>query len=613
MANASIAQADATPMRCARDWGMTLPVLALLIAQVGLYVCLAPRGFDFTDESYYFLNYLHWREFTGALSFFGAYLEWPFRLLGQSVSGIRIFGLALLLACSAFFTREALSYWARREGSESTVCWPFILVGMAASLFYFSHLSTLRAPSYNLLALCSMLMATGLLFRLLEQRGPIVHARATMFFYGVALGVCGLSKASSGVLLILSHALFFMLANREWRVNHLAKLLTLSLAGVLANFVALQWAHPQWLPMLLQGVSAQGMDGSHGLPLLVAKLGRNILEMLPQLVPLAVAAEIGVAWLAKRAGAAGPHATSILVVAIVGACSVGLIWGSPHWWLPLLGLVALLLWTVGAVSRASGKSGRDTATNLALMVLLISLPIAYSFGTNMSVLDHSQMAAVFPLTAITLQLVRLYRLGLLRRIALIACLTALCLPTLAIQFRAATDIQHTYRQLSALADQTLPVQIGSADTTLLVDAETRKTLHSVINAARAAGFVHGETILDFTGDGPGLIYALGGRPLGKAWLLGGLKGSPDMAKTLVEKLPGSAVRSAWLLSSDNNPRAIKGWPQLLEARVGPDSHELVATVTIRAPYRWGEGTPDRLSVQIWKPRSPTLPSAAGPS
>ena len=45
---------------------------------------MAPRGFDFTDESYYLLNYLYWRDLTATVSFFGAYFELPFRMLGKA-------------------------------------------------------------------------------------------------------------------------------------------------------------------------------------------------------------------------------------------------------------------------------------------------------------------------------------------------------------------------------------------------------------------------------------------------------------------------------------------------------------------------------------------------
>jgi hypothetical protein len=653
-----------------------LALFVLLLAQVGLYVWMAPRGFDFTDESYYFLNYLYWRDLIGTMSFFGAYFEWPFRMLGQSVPAIRIFSLLLLLASSAFFTREVLRYVSRRDGSTSGTPWAFVVAGMAASLFYFGPpLSTLRAPSYNLLALGSMLVATGLLLRVLEQSSQVANARLTMFCYGLAIGACGLGKASSGVMLVLLHALFFVLANRDWRLRHLIEFLALSLAGVSLNFVVLQLAHPQWLEELREGVALVSMDGSHNLlgsvnsfrwkiqalapiflawavgsavivalwvrwtvrfrrtalsALVVVLVGGSVLGLIktmdgshnllgsvnsfrwkiqalaPIFLPWALGAGVVVALWARWIIRSRRTALSALVVVLVGGSVLGLIWGPKHWWLPLLGLAVLLLWSVEGFSRKPFRLVRGDLTNFALMALLLALPVAFSFGTGMPLLEHSQMAAVFAITALLLRLLRLARLGILAPPALVVCLAALCLPTLVTQLRAATDVHYTYRQLSALGEQAKPVRLGAANNTLLVDAATRETLESVIGAARAAGLTPGRAILDFTGDGPGLIYALGGRPLGTAWLLGGYPGSQTIAAHVVEKLPVQALRNAWLLSSDNNPRAIKGWQQSLNARLGPDAHELVATVHIRAPYRWGENAPDSLSVQIWKPQVAAL-------
>lgn len=583
-------------------WRAALPVAVLLMMQVGLYVWMAPRGFEFTDEAFYLLNYLYWRDLVGTVSFFGAYFELPFRMLGQSVPAIRIFSLLVLLGSSAFFTREALEYVARRDGGTSATPWPFVLVGMAASMFYFGYLTTLRAPSYNLLALCSMLVATGLLLRLLEPFSPPAKARVAMFCYGLAVGACGLGKATSGAMLVVCHALFFALANRDWRLRHLLELLALSLAGVSLNFAVLQWAHPQWLAVLREGVAMVSTTDERGLLGLANGLRWDIQVQARVLLPWAVGAVVAFVLLVRWIGPLRRAALSALVVALVGGCVIGLMWGPARWWLPLLGLAVLLLWSVEGLSRKPVRLTRGDATDFGLMGLLFALPVAYSFGTNMPVLGHSQMAAVFAVTALSLRLYRLARVGILATPALVTCLAALCVPTMVIQLKAATDVHYTYRQLSALGVQALPVRLGAADNTLLVDATTRETLQSVIGAARAAGFAPGQTILDFTGDGPGLIYALGGRPLGTAWLLGGYPGSEATAAHLVARITPQKLQTAWLLSSDDNPRAIRGWPQLLNARLGAGTHERVAEVLIRAPYRWGINAPESFAVQLWKPR-----------
>lgn len=581
----------------------TLTVAFLLVAQVGLYLWTAPRGFEFTDESYYFLNYLYWRDLTGTMSFFGAYLEWPFRMLGQSVTAIRIFSLSLLLASSAFFMRGILAYVSRQNGSTSKTPWGFVVAGMTASLFYFGPpLNTLRAPSYNLLVLCSMLVSTGLLLRILDRSAHPSNARVSMFCYGLAIGACGLSKATSGVMLLFLHALFFALANRNWRLKHFMEFVVLAIAGVGMNFLALQLAHPHWLEALYEGIKLVSMDGSHNLLDSVKSHLWKVQELAPIFLAGTLAAGVTGSLLAWWIIRLRRTALSVLVVVLIGCCAFGLMWVPIGWWLPLLGLPVLLLGGIEILNRKPIRLRTGDLTDFALMALLFALPIAFSFGTNMSVLAHSRMVAVFPVTAILLMLLRLERLAILVNPAVVVCLAALCLPTLVFQLKAATDIHYTYRQLSALGKQSFPVRLGAADNTLLVDAATRETLQSIIGAARAAGLPPGQAILDFTGDGPGLIYAIGGQPMGQAWLLGGYPGSQAIATRVVETLPVQALRKAWLLSSDNNPRAINGWQKILEARVGPDTHALVATVAIRAPYRWGEDAPDRLTVQIWEPR-----------
>lgn len=583
-------------------WRTALPILTLLLLQSGLYVWMAPRGFEFTDESYYLLSYLHWRERIGGTSFYEAYLELPFLALGQSVAGIRVLSLLLLLACSAFFAREALLYWSRLESSKGEAPWAFVSVGMAASLFYFGYLTTLRAPSYNLLVLCSMLVSTGLLLRLLKTCHRVSHVRLVAFTYGLAIGVCGLSKATSGVLLVVVHALFFSVANCDLRRARLLEILLISLAGVGVNFLLLNWAQPTWLEMLRHGAADLRMHG-HGVLDLSVDFGRDVKAMLLRVLPFILFAGVMVLLLVRWSIFINRRLSSAFVVAIVGGCVLGLLnsWRR-DWWLPLLGVSFLMLWSLEVLCRRPMKLTREDVTDCALIALLFTLPMAYSFGTNMPVLHHSQMAAVFPIMAIVLQVLRLTRRELLARPVLTACLTALCLPTFAIQWRAAIDVDYTYRQRSPLGEQMFPVRLGPVGDTLLVDRQTQESLDSIITAARTAGFTVGEPMLDFTGDGPGLIYALGGRPLARAWMIGGYPGSDAMAASAVRQIASEKLRNTWLLSSDNNPRAIKGWQEILESRIGPGAHSVAATVRIRSPYRWGKDAPDTLTILIWKPR-----------
>ena len=582
-------------------WRASLPIFALLVVQVGLYAWMAPRGFDFTDESYYFLSYLYWRDLIGTVTFFGAYFEWPFRLLGQDVASIRIVSLLLLVASSAFFTLATLDYFNRRESAAKGTRWVVAAVGMVASLFYFGPLVTTRAPSYNLLALCSMLVATGALLRVLDARTSIADSRVAMVVYGLAVGAGGLGKATSGAMLVAMHALFFVAANRDWRLRHLLEFLVWSLAGVILNVIVLQFTHPHWLEALKMGIKLANMDGSHDLLGSLNAFRWEVQKAAPAMVASALGAAATVAATVMWLGPFRRAALSAVVIGVVGGCALGLMVAPIRWWLPMTSLGVLLLWIVEGAARRPFRWVRIDMADIALMVLLLALPVAFSFGTNNSLLEHSQKAAVFPVVALLLRLLRLARRGILATPAMIVCMAVLCVPTLAMQLRAATDVHYTYRLLSPLREQVIPIGVGAANNELLVDAATHESLESLIGTARSVGLSPGQAILDFTGDGPGLIYALEGRPLGLAWLPGGYPGSHAIAAHIVERLPLHVLQSAWLLSSDNNPRAIGDWQQLLIARLGPGTHELVATLSIRATYRWGREPPEQLSVKIFRP------------
>jgi hypothetical protein len=262
----------------------------------------------------------------------------------------------------------------------------------------------------------------------------------------------------------------------------------------------------------------------------------------------------------------------------------------------------LVLWSFEMPWRNPRPWTRDDAIEIAFTCLLLTLPLAFSFGTNIPVLQHSQMAAVFGITAVLIRLQRLADQRQITKLGLSVSLTLLAVPTFIIQFQNTFDPQHAYRLRTALVDQTVPAHVGLANSRLLVDSSTRDVLIAINAAGRAAGFTPHQQVLDLTGDGPGLIYALGGRPLGVAWLSGGYSGSEIAATRLIARLPLEALQRAWLLTSSTNPRRIVGWQRVLDGRLGAGSHEWVATVRVQS-YGRRANAPEPADVDIWRPRA----------
>lgn len=581
-------------------WHLTLLPLALLSAQVGIFVWMAPRGFDFTDESYYLLHYLHWRELTASVTFFGAYFEWPFRWLGYDVAAVRIFGMALLVGAGGFFAWRAMAF-DRDRASGGPVPLPFIVGGMVASLFYYSFLTTLRVPSYNLLVLFAMLMATGLLLTLVEGRGGRARTLCLAFGYGLALAACGLGKATSAVAMVLCHAVFFAVFSRQRRWFDVS---AVALCGVVFSVAVLSAMRPDWLQVLREGVALTTALDDRYTSFPFATLLDAVLRGAARLLPSLLIATMVFLFVVRRWGRVHRWTLSILVVLLVTGVMLTIqVQGYGKSWWVLLVFATALLWLAERLCREHTLPRLEALPTLGLTLLLFALPVAYSIGTNGSLPAHTQMAAAFGVVAMMLPLRRLWSLGLIHRGALAVALAALCLPTLLTQLRSLEDRSFTYRLREGILEQQVPVALGAHGDSLRVDAVTRRQIDAVVQALEAVGYLPGEPLLDVTGDGPGLVYVVGGRPLGVAWLIGGYPGSERVASMVLRTLPGETLQRAWLLSADDNPRAIRNWRALMAERIGGATHQLVSAV----PYQRWDGRPmEPVTLSIWRPLAPRL-------
>lgn len=577
-------------------------IAVLVAAQAGLYLWTAWRGIDLTDESYYFLNYLHWREFEATVTFFGAYFEFPFRWLGSSPGAIRVVSLAALLVTGAFFTTQAVRFVQWNEGRAASPSWTWPAAGMAAATYYFAFFGSLRAPSYNLLALCCALLATGLLLQVVRTTARRPVRLAMMLAYGLAIGACGMAKATSAAAIVVCHALFLLTVPTAWHRRWLLPLVIFGALGVGANLLFLQLLHPGWLGALQQGVAMTTVTDGRAVPMLINTLRWDLQRLAAAVWPavaLAGAATAG-ALLLLRAAPRLAITGLALAACLVTAAVLALRELRPFWW-PVLVFSSLALTVAAAVYRTPPRLAGGDGRFFALLALLWALPLALSFGTTLPVLEHSQHNAVFAIAALLVTLLRLQQGGLLAAPAVTLCLAALCVPSLAVQVAATTQADATYRLNQALGEQRQNIQVGAARAALYVDAPTARNLQQLQAAAQAAGWRAGDTVIDFTGDGPGLVFVLGGRPLGLAWLLGGYPGSTAVAARLLQTSAPDRLRDAWLLSSTNNPRRVAGWQALLDARLAGRAHELAATVQVEPAYRWSSDAPAQLDVQIWRP------------
>lgn len=582
------------------------PAAALLLVQVAFFIALAPRGFEFTDEAFYLLNGMHWREFTAVYSLFGAFLELPMRLTGENLPAMRVLTMLSLAASGAFLGHQVQRHSAAQGGLPRLPSFVFWLVGAAGGLYFFGVLSTLRAPSYNTIALATSALATGLLLRGIDA--PTARSRlAWAVAYGFVMGICGLCKGSTGFLVGCLHLAYFCAVNAQWRWTTVAQHVAGVLFGLGLQLVLITLVHPGWIGELKAGAALFSYDTGGKLGGMINDFRWDI-QRLIRWSPVALAGLL--AWAALVRWLRLDNRPLRRWFILLPVAVVSLLWMTPslvsYWWPAALMLVVALLLVQGS-GRVTAALRPGSRCALALGVLLLSLPIAFSFGTNMSVLWHSQAAAMY---AVVLLMVRFERLWQERKLTvpmLGAAMCLLCVPPVLFQARTLLDTSYTYRLPTAMPLQNQPWKTPVG--TVWVDGRTARALSNLQDAAKSSGLAPGTPILDFTGDGPGLVLALSGRPVGVPWLVGGYPDSAKWAQRLLLSLPKEKLSGAWLLSSPDNPRAIPGWEALLHERMGLQTHELAARLIVNAPSAWGKDIAPDATLCLWRPRSAIGPEA----
>lgn len=115
------------------------------------------------------------------------------------------------------------------------------------------------------------------------------------------------------------------------------------------------------------------------------------------------------------------------------------------------------------------------------------------------------------------------------------------------------SISHPYGQTMTLRAQHSVVALGEGGTRLEVSPDYASYLTGLSDIARKAGLNPGDGVIDLTGYYPGSLFAIGAKPLGRAWFIGGLPGSTKVAVAALDMVPCQDLAQAWLLLQPRGP------------------------------------------------------------
>ncbi|MEY8198405.1 MAG: hypothetical protein RPS47_04135 [Colwellia sp.] len=597
----------------------SLCILPLVAAFVFIMANLG-KGIDITDEGYYIGNAIHAGENYATVTQFGHYTGMLWQLVNGDLVVFRGGGVCILMLLSSFFIAAIEQYWRvvlHQPVTRSQKVLNLTVVNCSAFVFYNTWLIT---PSYNWLALLSCLLVGGALIRLstlISKDSDGVgmapgYRLCALIGVGFMLAFMAKPTTALSVGIITLLWLNFSALRSYWLRLHL-QIGGFTLLFFILHIVIFETGVGAFIEQLARGLElAQAMSPNinffhvlgrtvYDLSGIPAKMQADVWLALLLLVVIALVNGFAFVW--RQHSAPWLKAVNLLLLIAIALTAWLQLWDQGYWqgginsgrkngYAGLAFAVVIILGTL--LTRLPhfiqiGHRGAEVKP-LALLLMLMLLPLAYAFGSGNRVLGQSTGAYVF--FALAAYLSAMWFDMHSDKKWLTYLLAILILSSSFFILKGAS--QQPYRVIGSLNQQTEPVSFIGSNTRLTVDPVTAMHIRGLQQLAASHSWLAGNGIIDMTGGTPLAAFILGGKPLGRVWLLGGNKGSVEMTFRVLQGIDDEKLRQAWVLTAPNGRRKI---PQTVFGRLSIDFNDSFIKV--------GEVTSGhRNELQIlWRPKT----------
>lgn len=512
-------------------------VIAAIVAVMSLLPLVAMAklmvaSFDITDEGYYLLAMAEPRADSATVQFFGWVLHPLWTLAGADLVAVRLAGG--LIGWAAF----ALMAWSVLRLAEALGFPPLSRTLRAALAIGIGSGSMALlpmfplSPGYALVAACGLALTVG--------ATSAAWRRPDRWWWwclaGTATALTFLGKPTTGVLWALLTAGCIGIAGAP-RVRTLGLYVAGGLGGMATFLVAARLSPREFWRRFWSGYEYEMVLG-----------GRDAGFLRWDPLPSSPTQYL-------------PAAAGALALLAVGALAIDLV-------------------------RHRHSTPARPWGRWVLVAGLVLAPLAAALGTNNNLwAAMGRFPAFWTLAAV------LAVGALSRRWWSAALLTGLSLVLLTVQLGVGADLPYRQPPLQELSSsvEVRGSRVGATPS-------QAAAIQEMLERSHGAGLTPGTPILDLTGSSPGVIYALGGRPVGRAWLLGGYRGSDAAAENVLALAPCETA-AAWVLWEPGS-RALD--PDVLLA-VGRD-----LTRDFEKVASWSSLTAgtDALSTGLYRPLDP---------
>ncbi len=549
------------PSTAVVEWTALAICLVVSLLLVGRVVSQCRSGFDFTDEGFY-LNWISnpWN-FGASVSQFGFVYHPLYRLVGGDVTLLRQANVLITYALSCglcvIWIRSLCLNWTGHRPLQRAGFVGIAIVLASASLAFFD--SWLTTPNYNSLTLQSLMIA--MIGALLAARNLSRSSVAGWILIGIGGGFAFLAKPPAAAMLGFLIA-FGIIGAGKFSLRGLLLSVATALLLLVISALAIDGSLARFVDRFVKGLDLAGQLLPGGGPSTFFRWDSFGLSRVQRTIFFVILFSSGavaaLAFLRDRRA----HLCAALAAVLLAALSIAAVAGavplriSADLFVTTQFLAVPLGMLLATTLLAAGAHRRFSRGILALIPLLIALPYAYAFGTNNNLWSAASHAALFWVLAGFVVCVELAAAdGAWRKL----------LPTAAISLLMTSMIvtaamEGPYRQTRPLRLQTDAIEINHQGSRLFVAEEAASYLRGLGTLAKENGLRPGDPVLDLTGASPGSLYALGARPLGAGWILGGYAGSNAFLTAALRQETCGTIGTSWILMEPASRDALPARP-----------------------------------------------------
>lgn len=525
----------------------------ILIFGIILFISNTNKGFDFTDEGYYF-NSLEGDFYKYSFSNFSEVLRPLYLLLNKNI---------ILLRISNIFISISLGYWLISQVYSILKLSDFLFDNRNVRKMFFLSISSISlleilqikiyTPSYNNLCFYGVSIASIALIRIYNS-----EKKQFLNFVLLSLSILllFLAKLPSALVLSFSILLASIILKKKFKFHFLSILFGIFVSVLfISNFYEIQIINLFDTYKYNYNI-LQMLGSSHGVSFIFQDTYFLIKDFFSNihLVLYWVLFYFNIIFynnsnfkrLRITTWISNFYLISPLITLYLFKDNI-IFLISFYFAFPISILITYLITNKHKIKK----------NKFILFVIIFLMPYFYSIGTNNSyIYTLCRVPIFFVISGIIIasDLINNMPKIIINKFERLIIIFSILSTIIFFNFLSEFNL-YPYRQQTNLFDYSKSFFIRG-NTEIKISDSAFKYLKDSNNIINKNNFENNQLVLDLTGRSPGFIYAIGGKPLFAPWILGGYQGSNKVLGYFLDKAELEDLKNAWILTEPNTYQSL---------------------------------------------------------